>query len=569
MELALMALCIIPALTGMALFLKRGDASEGSTTKLSQVAVFLLWGCFSVITSLYWRSSEKSLLVHFGSLGETLPLHFSFLLTRVNLLFLSITLIFVSIVLKVARTYLHREVGFHRFFALMFCFTCGMILLTLSENLTLFLMGWELIGFASVMLIAFYRNRFAPVSQALKTLMIYKISDLFLLVAFWVAAILLRREFSFASLEQFPTTSSLHFWLGLCIIVASLAKSAQFPFCSWLPRAMEGPTPSSAIFYGALSVHAGIFLLLKTFDLWSFHAVLRSAVFAVGGLSFFLGTISGRVQTNIKAQIAYATIAQVGIMYIELSLGFTALTFFHLVTHACLRCYQILVSPSVVVDTLSHQDQLWRRGGAIKKSFESRLPVKIQALLFSFAFREGFLPEMHHFFFRLAEKLSLSRFFQSPQRFWATISALWLLPFIAKPLFAEQAFSALTWGLVLSFVLAILSLGVLRDDRPTLLTSLVVALGAGFPISQGFFLPDFFMHDIEAKNYVFVILSLTSFCVASYLSLSRWLHLTFERSGGGAWGRISLKSIPEDLVHTFEKTHGQNLQARRTEAFSR
>ena len=111
--------------------------------------------------------------------------------------------------------------------------------------------------------------------------------------------------------------------ISLLLIFAALGKSAQFPFHAWPARAMEGPTPSSAIFYGALSIHAGVFLLIRTEPLWSHLWTTKALVAGIGIITFVLSTFQGKVQSNIKAQLAYASTAQLGVMFFELSIGLT------------------------------------------------------------------------------------------------------------------------------------------------------------------------------------------------------------------------------------------------------
>src|SRR5205085_323664 len=111
--------------------------------------------------------------------------------------------------------------------------------------------------------------------------------------------------------------------ISLAILVAAAAKSAQLPFSSWLPRAMEGPTPSSAIFYGSLAVHLGAFLLMRTFPFWEQQVSVRILIAVVGLGTTIIATGIARVQSSIKSQIAYASIAQIGLIFTELEAGFT------------------------------------------------------------------------------------------------------------------------------------------------------------------------------------------------------------------------------------------------------
>jgi NADH-quinone oxidoreductase subunit L len=132
------------------------------------------------------------------------------------------------------------------------------------------------------------------------------------------------------------------------IIIAASIKSAQFPFSSWLPRAMEGPTTSSAVFYGSLSVHLGVFLLLRTHNYWESIFLIKIFIIIIGICTAVIATLIARVQSTVKTQIAYASVAQIGLMFIEVALGWHVLALVHFSGNAFLRTYQLLVSPSVL-----------------------------------------------------------------------------------------------------------------------------------------------------------------------------------------------------------------------------
>jgi len=134
---------------------------------------------------------------------------------------------------------------------------------------------------------------------------------------------------------------------GMFMLVAFI-KSAQFPFSSWMPRAMEGPTTSSAIFYGSLSVHIGLFLMMRLSPLWIDNNLIKMLLAIFGLLTIITSASTAAVQSAVKTQIGYASITQIGLMFIELSLGFENLVLFHFAGNAFLRTYQLLVSPSVL-----------------------------------------------------------------------------------------------------------------------------------------------------------------------------------------------------------------------------
>jgi NADH-quinone oxidoreductase subunit L len=254
-----------------------------------------------------------------------------------------------------SRYYLHREKGYKRFFTTIMMFYFGFNLIICSGNFEILFTGWEILGISSFLLIAFYRDRYLPVKNALKVFSIYRLGDVGLLLAMWLSHILWHENISFEQLnnnmlvhEHLATNTLFGFMLAILILLSASAKSAQFPFSSWLPRAMEGPTPSSAIFYGSLSVHIGVFVLLRTSPLWENQIWARVCIALVGASTAFITNACARVQSSVKSQVAYSSLTQIGIMFVEVALGLYDLTLFHFAGNAFLRTYQLLVSPSVV-----------------------------------------------------------------------------------------------------------------------------------------------------------------------------------------------------------------------------
>lgn len=259
------------------------------------------------------------------------------------------------IVSAYSKIYLHREPGYKRFFQTLLFFYCGYAITIFSGNMETLFVGWEILGISSFLLIAFYRDRFLPVKNALKVFSIYRIGDIGLILCMWMTHHLFHENITFLKLSNYEQVSdqlqqdSLNgIFISLMILLTAAAKSAQFPFSAWLPRAMEGPTPSSAIFYGSLAVHLGSFLLIRTYPFWEHQLSVLIVIGCLGVLTAIMASLTARVQSNIKSQIAYASIAQIGLMFLELSLGWKNIALFHFAGNAFLRTYQLLVSPSVV-----------------------------------------------------------------------------------------------------------------------------------------------------------------------------------------------------------------------------
>ncbi|WP_448518643.1 proton-conducting transporter transmembrane domain-containing protein [Rhodoflexus sp.] len=263
---------------------------------------------------------------------------------------------FISLlIVRYCSYYLHMEAGYKRFFNTVLFFFLAYNLTILAGNFETLFIGWEMLGISSFLLISFYRERYLPVRNALKVFSIYRIGDVGILLAAWASHHLWHENITFFKLNNYHLVhdhllshSGIGIFISICLLIAATAKSAQFPFSSWLPRAMEGPTPSSAIFYGSLSVHLGVYLLLRMEHFWEHQPLVRVLIGLIGFTTAVLSYFVARVQSNIKTQIAYASLTQIGLMFIELSLGWTTLVLIHFAGNAFLRTYQLLVSPSTV-----------------------------------------------------------------------------------------------------------------------------------------------------------------------------------------------------------------------------
>ncbi|MDP4637510.1 MAG: hypothetical protein NWS43_06630 [Crocinitomicaceae bacterium] len=288
--------------------------------------------------------------------------YIDFYFDRITLTYLLIGALLTFIVTIYSRYYLHREEGYKRFFNVILFFYLGYNIAIFSGNLETLFIGWEILGISSFLLIAFYRDRYLPVKNAVKVFSIYRIGDVGIILAMWLSHHLWHENISFFKLNNYELVhehleghSLLGFAISMMIFISAAAKSAQLPFSSWLPRAMEGPTPSSAIFYGSLSVHIGAFILMRTYPFWEAQTSFRVFVIVVGLLTAVVATFTARVQSSIKSQVAYSSIAQIGLIFIEIALGLETIALVHVAGNAFLRTYQLLVSPSVVAYKIREQ----------------------------------------------------------------------------------------------------------------------------------------------------------------------------------------------------------------------
>jgi NADH:ubiquinone oxidoreductase subunit 5 (subunit L)/multisubunit Na+/H+ antiporter MnhA subunit len=288
--------------------------------------------------------------------------YIDFLVDRTSLTFTWVGSFITFMVITYSRRYMHKEFGFKRYFNTILLFYVGYTTIALSGNFETLFIGWEFLGISSFLLISFYRYRYLPVRNSVKVYSIYRIGDIGILLTMWMSHHLWHRNISFSEIQdwgwvhdQLTMHPSKVLFISLMIILAAIAKSAQYPFTGWLPRAMEGPTPSSAIFYGALSIHMGCFLLLRTDHIWGTNLGARWVIGIIGGVTAIISHLITKTQSTLKGQIAYSSATQIGIMFIEIALGLESIALFHFAGNAFLRSYQLLTSPSLMALKIREQ----------------------------------------------------------------------------------------------------------------------------------------------------------------------------------------------------------------------
>ena len=308
--------------------------------------------------TIYWIFQQSPILdlKHFTFYKEeNIEIFLDFYFDRYTAVFAILGAFITFLIAIFSKFYLHRDSGYKRFFSTILLFFFGYNVTVFAGNFETLFIGWEFLGITSFLLIAFYRDRYLPVKNALKTISLYRLGDICIILALWTSHHVWHENITFVKLNDVDLVASNisnHYnqviFLLCMIVVAASIKSAQFPFSSWLPRAMEGPTTSSAVFYGSLAVHLGVFLLLRTYHYWEPILAMKIIIVVIGVMTALIATLIARVQSTVKTQIAYASIAQIGLMFIEVALGWHVLALIHLTGNALLRTYQLLVSPSIL-----------------------------------------------------------------------------------------------------------------------------------------------------------------------------------------------------------------------------
>jgi NADH-quinone oxidoreductase subunit L len=301
-----------------------------------------------------------------------------------------------SLVAAFAGRYLHREPGFHRFFILLALFGFGMNLMVLAGSIDVLFAGWECVGISSTLLIGFFHERRTAVDAALRAFVTYRVCDVGLLAA----GVVVHEAVGSGDLSRVFAGAWPAAWClvpvatarltAVLLVFAALGKSAQVPFTGWLPRAMEGPTPSSAIFYGALSIHAGAYLLLRFSPMLDAAPGVAWVLLGIGLATASHGALVGSVQTDLKGMLAYASMTQAGLILAEIGLGWRIIPLVHVISHAILRSLQILRSPSAMHDRHQLAAALGGPPGRSDGVLLRLLPPAARAAAYRIALDRGF-----------------------------------------------------------------------------------------------------------------------------------------------------------------------------------
>jgi NADH-quinone oxidoreductase subunit L len=392
---------LLLALLGGASLVNR-PLPERWTGGLAAGAMAIASAALTLGLAVSWTMGTGTHLLSYGawSASHEGGIAIEFLVDQLSLAFAALSAAIVGVVSAFSNRYLHRESGYNRYFVLLAMFVTGMLLVALAGNVTVLLIGWEFVGLSSALLVAFFQERPAAVSNAFRVVTVYRISD----AAMVSAAVLLHHHAGTNSLSLLISGAATASTIGLTganatviailLIVAVAGKSALLPFSSWLPRAMEGPTPSSAVYYGSLSIHAGCFLLLRSAPLFEQAPAARVLAGLLGAATAVFAGLTTRVQSDVKSSLAYASLTQVGIIVVEIAIGWYTIAFIHLAGHACFRLLQFLSAPNVLHDLHGIEDAIGDRPSPRRGSLEALASDRVRRGLFLIALERGFLDSM-------------------------------------------------------------------------------------------------------------------------------------------------------------------------------
>lgn len=286
--------------------------------------------------------------------------------------------------------YMSEDEGKHRFFSYLNLFIASMLILVLGSNLPTLFIGWEGVGLCSYLLIGFWFDNPEYVKAAQKAFIMNRIGDIGIIFAI-ILSLFVFGSTDFLLLKGTFETTEISCLIAFCLLFAATGKSAQLPLYTWLPDAMAGPTPVSALIHAATMVTAGIYLVVKTFSLFIISPTLLLIMLALGSITAIIAGLLACVQSDIKKILAYSTVSQLGFIFIALGIGAPQLAMFHLLTHAFFKACLFLTAGSVIHGCHGEQE-IGKLGGLYKK-----MPISFVCYLVATLAITGIYPTAGYF----------------------------------------------------------------------------------------------------------------------------------------------------------------------------
>jgi NADH-quinone oxidoreductase subunit L len=340
-------------LFGKRLPFKGWELAEGALGFVALYGAALLIGNW--IEPFAYERSVEIARIGLNGTGGILALEWGWVVDGLSVMMYFVVGIVGFFVFTYAKGYMKGDPRFTWFFAAFSLFAGGMLVLVSSPNTIQLIVGWELVGVASYLLIGHYWEDHANNAAAIKAFLVNKVADVGLFIGVIISGLVVG-SFRFSDLlarvaENDAALAKVGMWVGLAMFIGAMGKSAQVPFHVWLPDAMAGPTPVSSLMHAATMVTAGVYLLGRMFPFYQaegFGAGLKPLILVIGALTLFLGGLLALVQDDIKKVLAYSTVSQLGYMIAAMGAGAYTAGLFHLFTHAFFKGLLFLAAGSVI-----------------------------------------------------------------------------------------------------------------------------------------------------------------------------------------------------------------------------
>ncbi len=294
----------------------------------------------------------------------------SFLIDPLSLVFCFVITFVGALIHLYSVEFMDEDEGFSRFFAYMNLFVGSMLVLVLADNLLLLYLGWEGVGLCSYLLIGFWYKEPENDYAARKAFIVTRIGDTAMMLGLFLLFVSFKtldiQELMHGVSSKWVTGSPLATISALLLLGGALGKSAQLPLQTWLPDAMAGPSPVSALIHAATMVTAGVYLITRTHVLFALSPFVMMTVAVIGAVTLLVAGLSALCQTDLKRVLAYSTISQIGYMFLAMGIGAWSAAVFHFMIHAFFKAL-LFLSAGAVIHLLHHEHDMFRMGGLRKK----------------------------------------------------------------------------------------------------------------------------------------------------------------------------------------------------------
>nr|YP_008082680.1 NADH dehydrogenase subunit 5 [Danaus plexippus]AGL76305.1 NADH dehydrogenase subunit 5 [Danaus plexippus] len=320
---------------------------------------FFFYMLMNLFMMIYFIINNLIIMIEWEIISfNSINIVMSILLDWMSLLFMMFVLLISSSVIYYSKSYMMSEVNLNRFIILVILFVLSMILLIISPNVISILLGWDGLGLISYCLVIYYQNT-KSYNAGMLTALSNRIGDVMILMV--IAWMLNYGSWNYIYYLNFMKNDFSMNMISIMIILAAMTKSAQIPFSSWLPAAMAAPTPVSALVHSSTLVTAGVYLLIR-FNLLLLDTFMLKILLLLSGLTMMMAGISANYEYDLKKIIALSTLSQLGLMMSILSMGYSDLAFFHLLTHAMFKAL-LFMCAGVVIHMMNDNQDIRMMGG--------------------------------------------------------------------------------------------------------------------------------------------------------------------------------------------------------------
>ncbi len=367
-DLVVILIPVLPLLAVMANGLLGRRYSHDIAHRLAWGSVGLAFLCaLAVLVDQLRFGQPREVIAYSWIFGGDLTINLAFLIDPLTCIMLLVVTGVGFLIHLYSVGYMHGEEGFTRFFTYMNLFMVSMLLLVMGNNYVVLFIGWEGVGLCSYLLIGYYYDKVSAAKAATKAFVVNRIGDAgFLLAIFLVFVNFRTLDYTQVFAQAGKLSPEMATAIALCLLVGAVGKSAQIPLYTWLPDAMEGPTPVSALIHAATMVTAGVYMIVRNHAIYDLSPTAMTTVAVVGGGTALFAATIGLVQTDIKRVLAYSTVSQLGYMFLGCGIGAYTAAVFHLMTHAFFKAL-LFLSAGSVIHALGGEQDIRKMGGLKSK----------------------------------------------------------------------------------------------------------------------------------------------------------------------------------------------------------